>query len=236
MVLIIAAAPLETILLRKNMTAVQISRCGEIQLFSGNLEGVNTLLCHPGIGQVNMAIQLTRLLSSYQPDAVLLCGCGGSYPASGLKNGDLALATTETFSDLGVSTDNRFIPLEQLDLPQDRQLAPPVKQTFTLNPQLLQYAQKILPQADSGPFSTVNSCSGTSVLSIELERRSGAICENMEGAAAAQVCENFGLPLLELRGISNPTGTRDPQQWDIVCGAEAAQYGILTLLKSWVSN
>ena len=54
----------------------------------------------------------------------------------------------------------------------------------------------------------------------------------MEGAAAAQACENFGVPLLELRGISNPTGTRDPQQWDVVGGATAAQQGILKLLKN----
>ncbi|MCW8893304.1 MAG: futalosine hydrolase, partial [Deltaproteobacteria bacterium] len=61
----------------------------------------------------------------------------------------------------------------------------------------------------------------------------GGICENMEGAAAAQVCSAFDLPLLELRGISNPTGTRDPEQWDIIKGAEAAQLGILELLQNW---
>jgi futalosine hydrolase len=55
----------------------------------------------------------------------------------------------------------------------------------------------------------------------------------MEGAAVAQVCAEFDLPLLELRGISNPTGTRDPQQWNIVRGAEAAQTGILKLLGNW---
>lgn len=236
MVLIIAAAPLETSLLRENMVDLQTSICGGSQLFSGKLEGVNTLLIHCGIGQINMAIQLTQLLSTYQPDEALLCGCGGSYPASGLKNGDIALATTETFSDLGVSTNSQFIPLANLDLPQERQLAPPVKQTFTLDQTLLNRAQKALPEAACGPFSTVNSCSGYPELSLELERRSGAICESMEGAAAAQVCEKFNVPLLELRGISNPTGTRDPQQWNITLGAEAAQRGILKLLKPWSNH
>jgi futalosine hydrolase len=55
----------------------------------------------------------------------------------------------------------------------------------------------------------------------------------MEGAAAAQVCAEFSLPLLELRGISNPTGSRDPQLWDIKAGAEAAQRGLLQLLEQW---
>jgi futalosine hydrolase len=58
----------------------------------------------------------------------------------------------------------------------------------------------------------------------------------MEGAAAAQVCEHLGVPLLELRGMSNPTGSRDPQQWDVVAGATAAQRAILKLLKHWSTD
>ena len=58
----------------------------------------------------------------------------------------------------------------------------------------------------------------------------------MEGAAVAQACAEFDIPLLELRGISNPTGTRDPQRWDIARGTEAAQAGILKLLDNWPTS
>jgi len=183
-----------------------------------------------------MAMQLSRLLSEHTPTAVLLCGCGGAYPENGLPIGSLALAETEVFGDLGVATAEKFIPLDQLDLPQNPQLAPIVQQTFTLNSDLLKWALEILPDAVSGPFVTVNRCSGTPDLSHELQQRTGGICENMEGAAAAQVCAEFEIPLLELRGISNPTGTRDPQQWDINRGAESAQLGILELLENWPST
>ena len=236
MLLIIAAAPLETSLLRKNISTMQTSPCGTTQIFSGQLNGTEILLSHGGIGQVNMAIQLTRLLDTYKPTAVFLCGCGGSYPASELKIGDLALATSEIHADLGVATAEKFIPLEELNLPQNPQLSPLARQSFSLDETLLEWAQKTLPGAVCGPFATVNCCSGHPDLSLELEKRSGAICENMEGAAAAQVCANFAVPLLELRGISNPTGTRDPQQWDVIGGAEAAQNGILKLLKHWPNN
>jgi futalosine hydrolase len=236
MLLIIAAAPLETALLRNNMSNIQISLCGAIQVFTGQLNGRDVLLSHGGIGQVNMAMQLTRLLNISTPDTVFLCGCGGSYPGSGLKIGDLALATSEFYADLGVATAEKFIPLEELDLPQNPQLSPLARQSFSLDKTLLEQAQRILPDAACGPFATVNCCSGHPDLSFELEKRSGAICENMEGAAAAQVCTNFAAPLLELRGISNPTGTRNPQQWDVIGGAEAAQKGILELLKHWPNN
>ncbi len=236
MVLIIAAVPLETSLLRKALTAVEISRCGTIDVFSGQLRGANLVLAHCGIGQVNMAMQLTRLLDSYTPSAVYLCGCGGSYPASGLKNGDVVLAEKEMFADFGVATAEQFIPLEQLGIPQQLQLTPAVRQTLDLDSALLEKACQILPEATRGTFATVNSCSGHPALSLELERRSGAICENMEGAAAARVCENFAVPLLELRGISNPTGTRDPQQWDIAAGVNAAQRAILRLLEAQIDD
>jgi len=49
----------------------------------------------------------------------------------------------------------------------------------------------------------------------------------------AQVCARFGVPLLELRGISNLVEDRDPSRWDLRAGAAAAQEGVLTLLELW---
>ncbi len=233
MLLILAATPLETILLRKKITDAQILPFGSTQLVSGKIKNQPIVLAHGGIGQVTMAIQLTRLLCEFSPMAVLLCGCGGSYPGSGLQIGDLALAREEFFVDLGVATADKFIPLDQLNLPQDPELAPGFQQRLLLNPDLLNWASEILSDAVCGTFVTVNSCSGYPSLSDELQRRSNGICENMEGAAAAQVCAEFDVPLLELRGISNPTGTRSPEQWDIKRGTEAAQNGILNLLENW---
>ena len=233
MLLILAAAPIETVLLRKNMVNPQELSCGFHHVFSGTLQGQKVLLAHGGIGSVNMAIELMRLLNEHSPLAVFLTGCAGCYPGSGLQVGDLALADKEIYGDLGVQTADGFISLAQLNIPQDAHLAPVVRQNFNFDTDLLLWAKDILPDAACGPFVTLNCCSGTPNLSDEIEQRTGAICENMEGAAAAQVCAEFKLPLLELRGISNPTGTRDPKHWDILKGAEAAQLGIMELLQNW---
>lgn len=233
MLLIIAAVPLETALLRQQLQNRSTVQLGSWQLFSGSLCDQELLLAHSGVGQNAMAIRLTRLLENYSPSAVLLCGCGGSYPGSGLQNGDLALASEEICGDLGVATEDRFIPLEQLNIPQQPELMLINQQRHPLQSGLTDWAQQVLPEARFGPFVSINCCSGHALLSDELHQRTGGICENMEGAAAAQVCTEYQLPLLELRGISNPTGTRDPQQWDIVRGAEAAQQGLLKLLQRW---
>jgi futalosine hydrolase len=51
----------------------------------------------------------------------------------------------------------------------------------------------------------------------------------MEGAAAAHVCALYGVPFLELRGISNMVGDRDRSTWLIDQAAETAGRAALVL-------
>lgn len=233
MILILAAVPLETSLLRNELTTTRQARCGSSELLFGQLRNQEVILAHGGMGQVNMAIQLTLILNSYSPDAVFLCGCGGSYPGHGLKLGDLALAREEQFGDTGVAAQDRFIPLSELPIPQDPNCIPLFRQNLQLDPTLFAWALEELGDIACGRFVTVNCCSGNQQVSRDLGQRTAGLCENMEGAAAALACDQFGVPLLELRGISNPTGTRDPREWDISRGSEAAQQGIMKLLENW---
>jgi len=233
MLLLIAAAPLETILLRQQLRESAGGKLSDYTLFAGNLRNQQIMLAHGGLGPVAMTMQLTRLLERHEFSAVLLFGCGGSYPDSDLKIGELALARSEIFGDLGIATESGFTPLEQLEIAEQAELAPVCRQEFTLSESLLSWAKQVLPEARCGKFVTVNSCSGTPLLSAQLAQRTGGICENMEGAAVAQVCAEFNLPLLEIRGISNPTGTRDPDQWNIKLGTEAAQQAVMRLLEFW---
>jgi futalosine hydrolase len=66
-----------------------------------------------------------------------------------------------------------------------------------------------------GVIATVATCSGTDALAVEVERRTGAIAEAMEGAAVVHAALRLGLPGGEVRVISNSTGDRAKQQWDI---------------------
>lgn len=231
MVLIIAATPAETALLRQLLSSSTSLLCGGRKLLRGDLCGVPVVVGHSGVGAMLMAMQLTRFLIEVQPGAVLLCGCGGSYPDSGLNIGDLALAGSETYGDCGVTTSTGFIPLEQLNIPQQHHLAPLFQQSYDLDSPLYKQAARLLPQAHCGPFVTVNSCSGTPELSRQLQQQTAGICENMEGAAAAQVCAEFSCPLVEVRGVSNPTGTRADELWNIPLGMKVAQEAVLTLLQ-----
>ena len=231
MFLILAATPAETALLRQQLVSIKTLSCGERELLQGELCGAGILLGHGGIGAMLMAMQLTRILTRHRPRAVLLCGCGGSYPDSGLAVGDLALASAEIYGDCGVTTDTGFVPLEGLNIPQESRFAPIFQQSYDLDTPLLQRAARLLPEAQCGTFVTVNNCSGSDDLSLQLQQQTGGICENMEGAAVAQVCAEFSCPLLEIRGISNPTGTRADHLWNIPLGIKVAQEAVLTLLQ-----
>ncbi len=232
MLLLLAAVPLETALIRSRLADhIQEISCTALTQ-KKQLPPAPVMLAHTGIGLVNMAMQLTRILVTYQPDAVLLFGCGGAYPQSGLAIGDIVIATEEISGDTGVAVKDGFIPCEQLNIPQQPDLAPAFQQSYKLSPELRKRALKILPDTCHGPFVTVNTCSGYPELSEDLVSRTEGLCENMEGFAAARVCHQFDIPLLELRGISNPTGTRDPQLWDIKKGTEEAQLSIVKLLEN----
>lgn len=232
MLLLLAAVPLETADVRSQLQS-RLALANATGRLTDNQTDHHLLLAHSGIGQINMAMQLTKILTTYTPEAVILFGCGGAYPQSGLQVGDIALATTETLGDTGVATEDQFIPFSQLGIPEDPELTPLFKQSYTLNQDLLAQASAILHNSHQGPFVTVTTCSSNPQLSDQLRQRTGGICENMEGAAAARVCEEFNIPLLEVRGISNPTGTRDPQQWDIDKGTRAAQEALIKLLNHW---
>jgi len=82
-----------------------------------------------------------------------------------------------------------------------------------------------------GRFVTVSTCSGSRQRGEELARRFHGICENMEGAAVAQVCLRYGISCLEIRGISNLVDERDMKIWDIPRAVEAAQRFVLKFIE-----
>jgi futalosine hydrolase len=238
MISLLAATPHETNLLRRQLPLIPDPRLPG-QAFSCRFCNRDILLLHTGIGIASAASSLTTLLEKLSPQLLIAFGCGGSYPASGLQNGDLALATSEYFGDLGAAAEEGFIPLADLGLRQPVAAPALFVQQFDLQGIWLDEAARLLRNADElaatdiacGPFVTVNTVSGTRELCRDLEQRTAGICENMEGAALAQVAERYSAPLLELRGISNPCGTRDSAHWNLPGGMEIAQQAVLRLLK-----
>mgnify|MGYP002640526549 CR=1 FL=1 len=194
-------------------------------------------IAETGLGAVNTAHTLTRLLEARCPDFVLQVGIAGAYAGSGLQIGDLAIAAEEVYGDLGVVTPDGWRPADEIGIPLAHVADTALYNRFPVDEALGQRALAILRNRDTerverGLFVTVQTCSGTSALGAErLARFPGALCESMEGAAAAHVCVLYGVPFVELRGISNAVEDRDLSRWDLPLANGRAQEAALCLLQ-----
>jgi futalosine hydrolase len=234
---ILAAVPGETELIRSFWGPWKVSDLAGFHLYRRKSAGMIIELLHSGVGKANAAAAAT-LLALHQPQALLVLGCGGALPGSHLQVGDLALASSETFGDEGVLTLQGFQDLEAMHLPLLTNSAPPLYNTCPVDPVWQQRAgEQLTPFAAAagialvtGPFVTVSTCSGTTTAGEALAQRSGGICENMEGAAAALVCARHHIPFCELRGISNLVEDRNLARWDLAGAAQIAQQALIILL------
>lgn len=208
----------------------------------GRLGHWDVWLVATGLGAVNAAHALTCALQLRRPALVLQIGVGGAYPGAGLAVGDIAVASEEYYGDLGVRTLEGWQSAEAIGIPVLEQDGERFFNRFPLPSEQVASAVGILRQIDweggsakvrAGPFVTVQECSGTISLGVEREARFQAICENMEGAAAAHLCRLYRVPFLEVRGISNRVDDRQKEAWNLKLAASRAQRAGLALLRHW---
>ena len=194
----------------------------------GNLCDWLCTLLHTGIGSVNAAHALTCQLEGQLPDLVVQFGIGGAYVPTGLPIRSVVLATEEIYGDVGVVTPEGWKPADEIGIPLVH-ADPPLFNRFPLDPQLVSTAAEICG-ARCGTFVTVSQCSGVQAVGDALHARFNALCESMEGAAAAHICTLYNVPFLEVRGISNLVEDRQPAQWDIPGAADAAQSALIKII------
>ncbi|MEW6321040.1 MAG: futalosine hydrolase [Acidobacteriota bacterium] len=175
-----------------------------------------------GVGPVNAAHAVTLAIARDRPGGIVVCGVGGAYPGSGLRVGDVACAATERYGDLGASSPSGFLDMQALGFPI---VESPVRLYNELPMQLF-------PAERRASFVTVSTCTGTEAAARALEARTGGAVENMEGAAVAHVAHLHGVPVGEIRGISNMVTDRDPGAWRLREAALAAQEALV----SWIAR
>jgi futalosine hydrolase len=201
---------------------VLAATAGEVE----RLAGLDIVLT--GIGPVNTAHALTRrLVTASRPSLVIQTGVAGAYVGAGLAVGAVALASEEVYGDLGVLTPEGWKPLDEIGMPLvDAFGAVPARfNTFPLDPELVRRAEEACRGlvARTGRFLTLSQVTGVRAHGDVLRARFDALCESMEGAAAAHVCAIHQVPFLEVRGISNLVVDRDRSSWRLKDAAEAAQ-------------
>ena len=164
-----------------------------------------------GVGKANATGAVMAAAASRQYSSVVNLGIGGALPRTPapLPIGQVVLGTQAHFADEGVQTPGGFLPLAQLGFACGLEGTDAVKPDPTLLEQLEACADA------RGGIATVSVCSGTDELARQIADRTGAIAEGMEGAGVLLAAARLGIPAAELRVISNTTGDRTRQVWDI---------------------
>jgi futalosine hydrolase len=183
-----------------------------------------------GAGTVNTAGALGAVIPALRPRGVVLCGCGGAFSAWGLIHGDVVFATEEIAPQLGVESDRKGDPVTPLPFLPNR---------IQLDDALAHRARKALlgsgsfsgVSVHSGPFVTVSTVTASPSTGEGYRRLYGAMVENMEGFAAATMCQRYALPFLEVRSVSNTVGARDRSSWNLDLAFKREQKAVLTLLE-----
>lgn len=175
-----------------------------------------------GVGAVNAAHAVTLFLAEKGAREVIVCGVGGAYPSSGLAIGDVVCAESECYGDLGATTPSGFLDMKALGFAV---VEAPTRLFNELPMQLFPVTHRVR-------FVTMTSCTGTEREARVIAARTRGAVESMEGAAIAHVAHLHGVPVGEVRGISNLVTDRDTSRWRLADAALAAQEALL----SWIDR
>ena len=175
-----------------------------------------------GVGPVNAAHATTVAIIDEKPSAILVCGVGGAYPSSGLRVGDVVSAAIEVYGDLGARSPSGFLDMKALGFPV-------VNAPRTLFNEL---PMQVFASDTRVRFVTVSTCTGTLAAAQEIEARTEGAVENMEGAAVAHIAHLHGIPVGEVRGVSNIVTNRNTKEWRLKEAATSAQEAAL----DWINR
>jgi futalosine hydrolase len=148
-----------------------------------------------GVGMVNTAFSLTKRLSKESYDLVINMGIAGSF-SDKIEIGDVVEVKEDILSEIGFENGNSFSEFINFR----------IKNSFKVGEKTnLKKAKGI----------TVNTVHGNEKTITEIIKRLNSDVESMEGAACFMVCEQFAIPCIQIRAISNKIEKYNIENWDL---------------------
>ncbi len=139
------------------------------------------------------------------PEAVVNVGIAGCYPDTGLQLGDIVAVSSDMYGDIGfeLPDNERFYPLYKSELGSNA-----IYGRFQLETNSPWIASRPEKPVRCVSACTVNQCTGTDATGRLRASLFNVEIETMEGAAVAQASAGVGVPLTQIRSISNIAGYR----------------------------
>ncbi|TVQ81621.1 MAG: futalosine hydrolase [Phycisphaeraceae bacterium] len=216
--LIVVAAPVEAEAVLRGLGVDGSGICVAWELVRAGRHDV--VVC--GVGKANSAGGVARVLDPSVHRGVLSLGIGGALPGAGLELGDVVVGRASVFADEGIETPGGYQGLAEMGFPvgmglDDARLegdGVACDLELGLGEGLRGLGGCVVR---SGVIATVSTCSGTDVRAREVAERTGAVCEGMEGGAVGLSVRRISgkVAFGEVRVVSNTTGDRARQRWDL---------------------
>ncbi|MFD3698581.1 futalosine hydrolase [Streptomyces sp. NPDC058646] len=170
-----------------------------------DLPGIAFDVLAAGVGPAAAAAGTATALALADHSLVVSAGIGGGF-APAAPVGSLVVADAIVAADLGAETPEGFLDVQALGFGRSVHLPPA---------ELAARAAEVTG-ALLAPVLTVSTVTGTAGGAAGLlARHPMAGAEAMEGFGVAEAAAAHGLPVLELRAVSNAVGPRDRAAWRI---------------------
>lgn len=213
---IIGAMPQEIDLVRAAMTTQHRTVLGGNSFYSGSLHGCDVVLAFSRCGKAAAASTVTTLFHYYAIDFLLFTGVAGAVDPQ-LNIGDVVIARAlyQHDIDAGPMFPRFEVPLTQKSMfyprPQDITCMESAVQHYLANitshiaPAILDQFAILQPKATVGIIATgdqfVRDTAAHAGMHFSHHERAHAV--EMEGAAVAQICEDYDKPYVVVRTISD---------------------------------
>jgi adenosylhomocysteine nucleosidase len=212
-ILVEGAMECETDLLIRSLENPQEQRIGGWRFISGEYQGIPVVVSVTSVGMTNAAAATVLGIEHYHPVAVINQGTAGGHDPA-LHTFDIVLgektidASAWRSSQERSGADGRHIelrPTYYYDADSGEE-----KETVELaaDPELLEVAvaegeNYQAGQVVKGKISSSNNWNRQMDKIRFLNKEYGSSCEEMEAHSAAQVCQNYKVPFLGIRVLSN---------------------------------
>ncbi|WP_462266849.1 futalosine hydrolase [Mucilaginibacter sp.] len=156
-----------------------------------------------GVGMVATAFALGKHMATHTYDLLLNLGIAGSFERS-IALGEVVEVTTDTLSELGAEDGENFISVNELGFGEGRFNATAALANY--------YTGEPLQQVSA---ITVNTVHGNEQSIAQISTRLNVQLESMEGAAFFYACQQYRVPGLQIRAVSNYVEKRNRDAWQI---------------------
>lgn len=195
----------------------EIHRAGPFDVLAGG--------AGPGAAAASAAFGL----ASDRYGLVISAGIGGGF-AGVAPVGSLVVADRIGAADLGAETATGFVPVTELGFGR----------AWHFPPRSLVREVAAATGAVTGAVLTVSTVTGSADRAAALlAAHPRAAAEAMEGFGVAEAAERVGLPVLEIRAVSNAVGPRDRDAWrigDALAALTEAFGKLVPVLEGWTHH